>query len=493
MDEKFVRKFLKGSFATALGTMSTIAFHFLSIAVMSRYVDKTLLGLYFLIIAIATAGKILAGLGLDLTLVQLLASEEEDAQKEAFAAVIWTRIFTMIILGLLVFFGGTFLLSLFDAQLAAYQWHLLILFGLMSFRELFFYIFQGLHQFRNYAFVQTASAILKFVLVLIFRDSLDLTTLLYIEFAMLASSLILQLFLLPLKRLSPARFLFSRAVLPKLFHYALPLYSNSLLTYVSDYGAIFIVGFFLSPASIAAYEIAKKIPDGFSRLFTAFHVVYFPNLSALFAARELKNAEKLLNKCLTILSIGSFALVLVALLFRYELVLLVFSERYLEVQWAFVLIMLAVCLHLFANTMGYSLVSAGLPSDSTRVNMVAMGLEFLLSLLFVPFLGYIGVAVSYLIMTIVSQIICYFYLRHHGGIHINLNSFLKPAAYFLGLSGIYWFVGSESWLWRAALLLVYAGLCFAFIPDARQAVPYLWKFFQDTTLQRGRKAEEGLT
>jgi O-antigen/teichoic acid export membrane protein len=486
MDEKFVRRFLKGSLFTSLGTMATIVFHFLSISFMTRYATKEALGLYFLMLALANAGKILSNLGLDLTLAKFLASEEEHIQQQTFAAILWTRLLTFGALTLVLYFGGRFILTRFDEGLIAYQWYLPALFALMSFRELFFYILQGLHQYKHYAFIQTSSAILKLLLTIIFRDSLDLTSLLWIEFAMLGGSLLLQFFVIPIRRLSPPRLMFQPAIMPQIFRFGFPLYTNSLLTYVSDFGGVYIIGLFLSPISIAAYEVSKKIPEGFSRLFTSFHVVYFPNLSALFAQKDVKNAQKLLNKSLILLSVLVFALVLFSLVFSYELVLLVFSAKYLDVQPAFVVIMLAVCLNLFANTMGYSLVAAGIPSYSTRVNMVAMGLELLLSLLLVPLMGYIGVGVAYVIMTLVAQTMCYFFLRNHASVQIDLRNFLKPWLFFILLGGIYLALGNQAFVWRIALLTAYVGLCVAFIPDIRQMLPYVRKITQDLKWQRSQ-------
>jgi O-antigen/teichoic acid export membrane protein len=486
MDDKFIRRFLKGSFFTSLGTMATIVFHFLSISFMTRYSTKEALGLYFLMLAIANAGKIISNLGLDLTLAKFLASEEEHIQQQTFAAILWTRILTFGALILLLYFGGAFILTRFDEGLIAYRWYVPVLFALMSFRELFFYILQGLREYKHYASIQTSSAILKLALVIILRDSLDLTTLLWIEFAMLGGSLFLQFFVVPIRRLCPPHLMLQPAVLPQIFRFGFPLYTNSLLTYVSDFGGVYVIGLFLTPISIAAYEVAKKIPEGFSRLFTSFHVVYFPNLSTLFAQKDTKSAQKLLNKSLILLSVMSFALILFSLVFSYELVLLVFSEKYLDVQPAFIVILIAVCLNLFANTMGYSLVAAGIPSYSTRVNMVAMGLELLLSVIFVPLVGYIGVGYSYVIMTLVAQTMCYFFLRNHADVVIDLQNFLKPWLFFIVLGGAYLLLGNQALAWRIALLAAYVGLCVAFIPDIRQMLPYIWKITQELKWQRSQ-------
>lgn len=477
MDNNFVKKFLKGSVSTSIGTFSTVVFHFLSITLMTRYASKTELGLYFLILAIATGFKNISGLGLDLTVVQFLSSREKAKQEKAFAVSVWTQILAMVIIALLVFFLGAYLLPYLDPQLVEYQWYLPILFILMSFRETFFYLLQGLRRFKPYALIQTLSAVLKCYLIWQFADQINLQTLIYIEFAMLSSSLIIQAFIIPFKELSPPWMMFDRETLREVLSFGFPLYINTLFTYVSNFGGTFIIGVFLTPVSIATYEVAGKIPQGFSRLFSSFRVVYFPSLSGLFAQGDLKGAQKLMNKSLILLAAGSFVLVLGSFLFSYEIILLVFTERYLEGQLTFALLMLSICMRLLSSTMGYSLVSANRPKDSTKVNIVAMTLEFILSLLFVPFLGYVGVAISYVIMTILSQIMCTFYLRQNG-VMLDLKEYSKPYFFLLTTIGIYFLVGSESFIWRALILLAYVALCLGFIKDCRQGVALLWKFTQ---------------
>lgn len=480
MDKTFVSKFLKGSFSTSFGTLSTLALHFLSISIMSRYVPKEVLGLYFLIVAIATFGKILSSLGMDLTLVQILASEEEETQQQSFFAIVCLRIITVLSLSLLLYFAGSFILSQFDTQLLEYRWHLVFLFALMSFRELFFYILQGLQLFKPYAILQALSAIIRFALVVILRDSLNLTNLLLIDFASLGITFLMQFWFLPLKRLVPERWIINGELLPKFFHYGLPLYTNSLLSHVSDFGGTYIVGIFLSPVSIAAYEIAKKIPDGFRRLFNSFHTVYFPNLSSLFAKKDFKNAEKFLNSCLSFLAVGSFALTLFSLVFSRELILLLASETYLEVQPTFILIMFAVCLQLLSTTMGYSLVSAGYPGFSTRVNIVAMGLEFGGSLLLVPIMGYLGIGVTYVMMSLIGTIACYFFLRK-ANVLVDLSMLIRPFLVLALCSLLYLLVGDAGIAFKFLILLAYALLSLWFIPATRQAVAYFWSFAQAKT------------
>jgi O-antigen/teichoic acid export membrane protein len=485
MDKNFVKKFLKGSVAITIGQFSAIVFHFLTITFMARYATKEALGLYFLILAVANGGKILASLGLDLTFVKYLVSEEPDVQQQTFAVIIWTRLLVFSLMAVLFYILGSALLGYFSMDIVPYRLTLPLLFALMSFRELFFYIMQGLQQYRMYATVQTISAAFKLLLVVLLRDTLTLDVMLATEFAMLIVSLVIQLWLVPLKTLGTRNMLFQRSILTKVFRFGFPLYISSMITYISNFGAVFIVGYFLTPVSIAAYEVARKIPEGFMRLFVSFHNVYYPSLSSLFAKDDLRDGQKLMNKSLILLAALSFTVVLGGLLFSREIILFVFSERWLDaqVQNAFVLMLLAVCMQLLANTMGFSLVSAGHPRYSTTGNVISMGMQLLLSLLLIPFIGYVGAAIAYVAMTLIAQALHSYYLR---SIQVNVDwlSLVKPYAFLLIVAAMYLLVGSDNWFWRIGLFVLYLGLCVAFIADCRQAALFLWDMRGDFTLRQ---------
>lgn len=474
MDKNFVSRFLRGSFSTSLGTLTTVVFHFVSISLMTRFVESRDLGLYFLILAIANGGKTLGGLGLDLALVKYLSSDEESLRANAFMATIIVRIVVMLGLGIVIVLLGAVILPAFDPDIVEFTLHIPLLFILMSFRELLFFVLQGLRKFGLYAAIQTSSAILKAVLILVFSNSLDLTALIYIEFAMLLFSLLIEFFFIPFKDLIPSKLAIEFDTIRKILRFGFPLYVNSLLTYVSNFGGTFIVGLFLNPVSIAAYEVAYKLPQGVNRLFQSFSTVYFPTLSSLFAKDDLVNAQKFINKSLVLLASLTFSTTLLSLLFSETIINTFFSEQYSEVQPTFVLLMLSICLQLLAFTMGYSLVAAGVPEKSTRVNLIVMVSEFLLSIILVPLIGYIGVAVSFVLQTLIAQAMCYIYLRQ-SNIIIHFNSFSRPYLILIVTSLLYLVVNTDSVVFKLVIFVIYVGLSIFLIPDCHHAVGYLWK------------------
>jgi len=82
MDKSFVSRFLKGAVSASTGMIVTVVFHFLSITIMTRYVMPETLGLYFLVLATGMFFKILASMGLDLTLVKFFSNDDETERGE---------------------------------------------------------------------------------------------------------------------------------------------------------------------------------------------------------------------------------------------------------------------------------------------------------------------------------------------------------------------------------------------------------------------------
>lgn len=472
MNQSFIQKFLSGSAFSALGTAITVIFHFVSIVLLTRYVTKAELGFYFLLLAIANGGKIISSFGLDLTLTQKIATQNRLENSQSLTIILVTRLIILILLGgFFYLISGTFLTLIQANELANYQLAIPLIFALMSLRELFFSLIQGLQYFKTFALIQTFSAIFKFGLIFLFANSLNLNFLVLVEILMLVSSLLIQLVFIPWKELPISRNFIKRKEFTEIYRFGFPLYVNGLMTYLSNFGGVFIISYFLNPVSIAFYEVAGKIPQGLSRLFASFKIVYFPSLSKLMADRDFKGAQKLMNTCLILMSAGLPAIVLGSNLFSYEIILLLFSESYLETQLTFSLLVFAVCMQLIATTMGYTLVAAGEPKSSMIANLIGLSLEFALSILLIPVFGYIGAAISFAITALLLQFISYWFLKRIN-LHLNVLDFMKPFAFLVTFISINLWLPSNSFSLRLGLLITYLMLCFIFINPCRQAFNY---------------------
>jgi O-antigen/teichoic acid export membrane protein len=474
MDTQFISKFLKGSASSSLGAFATIAFHLLSITLIARHVIKEDLGLYFLLLAIVNFFKIFGGLGLDLTTVKFLASEKQKGQQDSLVSVIWVRLCVLSLLSIFVYLAGPLFVQDYNSGVAVIVFYLPVLFSLTSFRELFFHILQGLQEFKKYALVQTLSAILKFGLIWFFSESLNLLILIYIEIGMLLASLALLLIVAPLRSLIASRIKLNWQHVMRMVRFGVPLYLNAIVLYVYEYSSVVIIGWFLGPVSIALYEVAGKFPQGFIRLFQSFIIVYFPNLSNLFTEREKTDAETLMNKSLVLFSSGTLFFVLIAALFSQEIVTLVFTEKYLEIQVAFILLMFNVWLRQISTILGYSLVSAGHPVASATTNVVSVCVNLVCSLLFIPSLGYMGAVYSLLLMNIVSQVCAHWYLSK-AQIRVAVMNYLLPILILSPLLCLYWLLDNDTLGVKVLIIVTYVILSVLIIYDIRITLRFLFQ------------------
>jgi O-antigen/teichoic acid export membrane protein len=438
---------------------------------MVRYVPKDELGMYFLILAIVHFLKIVGGLGLDLTLVRFISNEDARAQQDAFASIIVTRTILLVSISIIVYLVGSSVLPVFDERLNDYLPYIPMMFALTSFRELFFHLMQGFQKFKEYAFVQLLSALLKFVLVLMLSTQLSLLTLIYVELGTLFSSLLVQLFVARFKLFGLSIMNISRESMQSVIKFSVPLYCDDILTFVYDRSSVFLIGAFLDPASIAAYEVALKIPAGFMRMFRSFIVVYFPSLSRLFSQGNRSDAQKVMNRSLVLFSTGIVFLVLVSFLFGREIIVLVFSDEYREVSMAFALLMLNFYLRAVSNILGYSLVSAGYPSAPAKVNTVACTVNVVGSLIMIQEFGFVGAVYSLLLMNITSQTLYYLYLVRIEVV-VNALNYLKPLLLLIPMIGIHLLLGREMIVVKPLLVTLYLVLSWLFIEGLRESVSF---------------------
>jgi O-antigen/teichoic acid export membrane protein len=466
MDKNFTSHLLKGLLSTSFGSIVTIGFHFLSILLMTRYVLKDVLGLYFWALAINAFLAVISGLGLDLTLSKFVSGGDRLLQKETIASTFVLRFISVTSVGIIFYVASQFILPALDASLSDCVVIMILLLFLISFRDLFLSLMQGVQQFNQYAVVEVLSAMTRVILLIVFRDRLSLQGLLYIEIISQLIEVLLQLFFTRVVLFSLSLRDIKAASVRSLTRFSVPLYSNNILTVMYDRSNTFLIGALLNPASVAAYEVALKIPDGFQRLFNSFIVVYFPGLSRLFAKGNRDDAHRMMNNSLILLSTGIIFLVLVAFLFANEIVLVMFSKAYLEVSLAFALLVLNFYLRAISNTLGYSLVAAGYSSAPVKTNIVSIIVNIVGSLVMIRMFGYVGAVYSLLLMNITSQILYVLKLRRVG-LAPRLLAYLKPVLLLAVAMGMYWLFGTDSILQRLLLVGFYIVGSWLFIEEIK--------------------------
>jgi len=477
MNNKLITNLLKGSISTSVGQISTIGFHFLSIMLMTRYMPKEDFGIYLLILLVVHALKILSGLGLDLTLVKFVVNDDIAENNKTFWVIVLVRFAQLMLISILFYSLGKYLLPHLDQRLNDYIIYIPLIVILMSYRELFFFLLQGLRQFKRYAVIQVLSAFTKFLLITAFLlwSGLSVTRLLYVEILTYFLSVIVQLVFIPRYFLKFSHW--DSQMFNALLKFGIPLYLNNILTYARERISMILIAAFLNPVSVAYFGVAQKLPEAFARMFKSFIIVYFPNLSKFFSEGKTREARDLLNYSLILSTTVISALVLISFLFKEEIVVLIFSEQYRDAATAFSILVLSFCFFAVSSLMGYSLVSAGYPAVPAKVNSVITLLNFGLSVVLIPKYQYMGAVYAILMMN-VSSLIFYSYYLKKIGIRVDQLQYFKPIFAAVVISAGVYIFSVESILLKILLIAVFTAFCWLYINEFRKMVDFGVKYVQ---------------
>ncbi len=471
MDKKLKNNILKGSAATSIGTVTGMVFQFLTVMIMARYVPKDDFGIYVLVMVIVNMFNLLGGFGLELTMVKFIASVKKEERESVLSPVLVLRAIGSIIFSIVFFFTAGFLLHFFDDRLNNYLWYITIIFILANYRDLFYNLMQGLNYFKQYSYVNVLSSFFRVLLTIVYAIfwQLNIESLLLIEILSTLQPMLHQLIVIPFKNYLTRG---NWGTYLKIIRFSVPLYINNLVVFLNGRSNIFIIGAFMNPSSVANYDVANKVPIALKKIFQSFIIVYFPNLAKLFSSGDKKNAMKLIEKSMGIFSLVTSFMVLFTFLFKDYLTELLYSSVYAEISLAFALLIFNFLIRGWGDLMGYTLLSAGHPSVSPRINAIASIISLSLSLLLIPKYGYMGAVYALLCMNIISSQLFFLYLKKYD-INPAIKVFLKPALVLLAAPLSFLYNGEFSLVYSTIIFTLCIAISWFMIEDLREAVKFL--------------------
>jgi O-antigen/teichoic acid export membrane protein len=479
MDKSFKKDFIKGSAATSVATIIAMVFQFLGVLIITRQITKEEFGIYVLIIVISTFLDTVSSLALEQSLVKFISSAEDLERRSTLIPTLIIRIFLIVVAVILVILFGNSLMSLFSFTATEFLYVIIILFILSSFRGLFYNLLQGMGLFKRYASVQIITSILRvgLLLVIILINELSLINVLTVEMLVVAFTVLLQLALIPYKEV--LHWDIKLKNINRILRFSIPLYFSGISYFVQTQVNIFIISAYLNPVSIANYDVSGKVPQASAKGFQSFIIVLYPNLSRLFSKGDRESALTIMNKSLFTFSIAINLLLLVSFLFNKEIILLLFSDKYLDASLAFSYMMVAFYLSSMSIIMGYSLVSAGLPSITLKVNIAAGAINLIGAFIMIPLWGFMGAVYSIVLTSFSSLLFHYLYLTKYK-MKIELISFAKPSLITIVVLILYYQFIPDNLIFKNILSIVYLIAVYFLLPEAKeifiQIARHLFKF-----------------
>ena len=475
MDNNFRKKFIKGSAATFIGQFSSMTFHFASLMLLTRALTKEEFGLYALIIVINSIMLIISGMGLDITTVKFISSDTDKEKKNVFFPIITIKILILLIFAILFLSTSNIISSMIHQKLAIYLIYIPMVFVPGGIRDLLYKVIQAIRYFKKYAIIQNISAVTRFSLLMLFysQEMLDLSNLIIIEIFIVLLIVIVQIILIPFNILSDKKV--KKIELKTIFQFALPIYISNIFGYMYQRINVIIVGALLTPVSVAFFDVGNKIPAAFQKMFNSFILVFFPNLSNLLSKGNSQSGEELINKSLIFFSLLMSIVILILFLFRNEIMILLFTEKYLESSLVFSILLLNLIINIFKNILGYSIVAAGFPKVPMKVNVFSSFIGIGGSLFLIPQFGYVGAALALILTNSFSQTLYLFYLKRVNLI-VQFFRYFSPVMVLISVILLYYILDNHSIIMRILTIVIYLILNWFLISDFKSLIKKLRNF-----------------
>jgi O-antigen/teichoic acid export membrane protein len=460
MNKTFISRFIKGIASRSIGTFFQVFMGILSLSIAARFVSKDDFGIYVLILVITSFFSILNSLILqNISITKFIAGSEEDRKTEVVNTAIFINIITSLAIIMLVFLCKPVISYIFKSeQLSRYLVYIPLIYIMGAFDSLFQKILQGFQQYMKMAISQIINTLMRAILIILFLVFLKMS-IIGLIYAMVLSyicSLVFQYSVIRVKK----QLHFSPSLYIQMFKFGFPLGLNDVLGFIFLKTDRLMIGAMLNPTGVAYYELASKIPESSRSMFGSFIDVYFPSMVELFSKKKYLEAEKVLNNSLRIFSFFSFFFTLLLALFQKELVVLLFSKKYIASAPALSILMFALTIGLVGTIMGTSLVALGQSDKPVKVNIVRAGSSVLGNLIMIPWLGFMGAVYVTLISTCAATPINAWFLKK-ANVKVEISQCLRPMAVFIMCLSILWISQTDLLIIRFAIIFLYLVICFA--------------------------------
>lgn len=204
----------------------------------------------------------------------------------------------------------------------------------------------------------------------------------------------------------------SMEMIRSLLNYGKSIFIASLGGQIYARADILIIGVFLGPVYVAAYEIAWRITGIFRTVTNSIGSAIFPQVSAWDAEDNNEQIEQLIPEAIA----PSLMLVIPAffgtVVLSDEILGIVFGSQYTIAWLVLIILMIDMIFQAVHVIVGSALQAINRPDLSARAAAISTVLNIVLNVLFIWKIGIIGAAIATVLASLVNDFLHYFYLSN---------------------------------------------------------------------------------
>ena len=373
--------------------------------VLSRYYTLDEYGIYSEALLIVTISTSISILGLSDAVNYFYNSDKTQEAKKTYISTIFTiQVFFGGLIGLMIILGRNQISSFFDSPNLA---SVLIIIAFMPLLNNLLAMTQVLYvsigKSRVIAYRNIVVSILKLISVvfsiIVFDDIIIvLVAILLTDFFQL---------LILILRFRTYKFginllLFDKSILSKILKYSIPLAIYILVNTFSREIDKLVIGNLMGTSQLALYTNASKILP-FDILTISFALVLIPIITGMISRNDYGEAAKLFKVYLKFSYITTWILAMGAILLSRELLIFLYSEKYLEALNVFRIYILVDMIR-FANV-SIIMRAEGKTSRLLVISMLALFANLILNIIFYNIFGFEGPSVATFVVTLIYNVV----------------------------------------------------------------------------------------
>ncbi len=446
--------FFSGTIFIGVARISTIVLGLVSVMLATRYLTTDAYGTYVLVMLFSNFLVQFMSFGLGLVIPKYLASNENEEYKTTLINTVFHfKIIIVLIVVLLIVGFQPFLAGLIKSDLSADIFSATpAVFLVISFTQLFEAILRGRFKFKAIGIIEIIAEIAELFLLIFLVVVYE-----FGFWGLLMAKIVTRLIWIALAYRAiqfEHKWEFNIPLLKEMLKFGFPLQLQYIFDFAYSKLDTLIVGSFLGTSGVALYDIARKIPDSLDQLYSVFISVYFPISASVYATEEKEKTDYILNNSIRLIAVLSLFATLITVFFGKDIIILLFSEEYIPIYWALVLLMIGLTLKMVESTLGYSLVAIGEPDKPLYINIMRAIVSLVGNLTLLPILGLTGAALVFILGNLVAIPVNIFFLRRKD-ISIKSLNFLKLVIVFGFLFSLVFLWGQTTFIARSFIVLLY--------------------------------------
>jgi O-antigen/teichoic acid export membrane protein len=409
-----------------IGRMVSMLSGLLVIAFITRLLNSTEVGFYFLCSSLVSILSLVSQLGMNLAVVRLIPeslSKEKHEQAASVATLAIQLVGKMVVvvscLGLLL---AVIRPPAVFAALSGDWYLLLVLVFWFSFQTMLGIItecLRGYHHVREATFYGVTLPALLSVAAIFTLLSLAETSNIDLVLSLLAGSIVLSTVLgaSRLRKKMPLVRAAEHADLCGLISVAWPMWSTNITLLLLTQADIWIIGIFLTVDDVAVYGAATRLIMAVSVSLMILNSVISPVIADLFSRQQYARLEQTLRTGTTLAAIPSALVMIVFYLAGERLLELLYGPFYSNGYMILVVLGVGQLFNVISGPCGMVLLMTGHQSTMMLISVITSVLAIVASVFAAIHTGVLGVAAVFSGALIIQNVLMMHFARKYTGIN----------------------------------------------------------------------------